>query len=184
MSLEILSRDVLLRAQEQKEALVQNLTKECSSLETSSNELIENFKSKLSSQNDLEIKNQEEKIVGNFKSQSKKLVLDTKSQILSDVEKQAYDNLINLESKEKKTLFKSLLKLSTTFIKADVIYTNPSDVKLVQELTKVDVKSQKDIHGLFFETKDKTQILDLTFKSLLNEVLESKGDEIQEALFN
>lgn len=183
MSLEILSRDVLLKAQEENKILAENLTKECSSIKEISQTRVEKFREKLTKQNILEINNFREKILGNYKSLGKTKVLNSKSELFEEVKKQSFSEIMSFSDSQKKDLFKSLIRKASDLIKIETIYTNFEDVKLVESLTKFKIIGDKKINGLLFENKDKTQILDMSFNSLLNEVLDKKSDEIQEVLY-
>lgn len=183
MSLEILSRDVLLRAQEEKEILAQSLDKECSLIKENSQAQIDLFSSKISNQTKLEISKQKEKILGVYKSLSKNLVLNSKSELFDSVREETFSYFFNLDQKEKEFLFKILIKKASSLIDFETIFVNKEDVDLVSSLTKKKVDSKKNFSGLLFENKDQTQILDLSFNSLINEICDKESDKIQEVLF-
>ncbi len=75
MSIDILSRDLLQKAEAEKETIETELSKELKILKENSNQNIVSFKEKLKAKYEEDISNQKEKILGSFKRESKKEIL-------------------------------------------------------------------------------------------------------------
>lgn len=184
MSLKNMSRGILSKAQTQKEEINKQLEEEMSNLELDFENEIKNFKKVLSSKFDLEFKSNSSKILGKYLSESKRVILNSQTIVLSKVYNLCYDNLLNLNKEAREKLLLHLIKKADKILKYDKIICskkNQSFIKLNSKNCKISVD---DIEGLIFESNSGKERLDLTYRVILDEAFESNEDELQKLLFN
>lgn len=186
MSLDILSRDILLKAQIEKDQFDLELKEEFSDAELACSSKVDIFKSKLAEKYDSDLKIQKEKILGSFKKDAKKEVLLSKSILLNKVYSQVLENFENLKKDQKEEFLKKLILRASDIIKFDTIICSKKDYKFVKTCVSKDVKIIIDelLLGLKFIGNEGKEILDLTYLSLLKEVYDTVEDKVQNVLFN
>lgn len=191
MSLNNISKDILLKAEVKKDNLY-------SQLDTNKNALEDEFESDLKSFKDLEYSKHKsnldlnsQKVLSFYKKESRKIVLFAKSKVIEDLLDETLIELKSLKNKEKIELFERLIKRAEDIIDFERIICNNSDVKLVrgivkniEGLKKVKVSPVDTLNGLIFESCAGKQILDMTYENLFTEILTDNEDKLQKKLFN
>ncbi len=188
MSLDILSKDILHKAEEHKKNLDIKFQEESSKLEEESKELILKFKNKLKNKSEIELKLNKDKIIGSSKRDAKKLILETKTNLMEESFNLAYNKILNLKTDEKNKILSSLIKQAKQLIEFDLIECNKKDLKFIKESllknNQIKIKAKENIEGLIFYSKNETEKLDFTLKTILIEFFENEEDKIQNKLFN
>lgn len=186
MSLDILSKDILLKAQDKKEQFDLELKKEFSDAQEECNNRIDIFKSELSEKYDLDLKIQKQKILGYYKKEAKKKVLSTKSIILTQVYNKVLENFENLKKDEKEKFLENLILKAKKIIEFDVIICSKKDLKFIKSCVNSNVKLivDENILGLKFNSNSGKEILDLTYLSILKATYDNIEDNLQNVLFN
>lgn len=180
MSLEILSRDILLKIDSKKSQSEQLLAYELEVLQKESDLRIKNFYYIFSNQIEEEILKRNLKILGTYKSHAKTISIETESLIINQVKNNFVGELNNLSNEKKEKLFKILLKKANTIFSTKFISTNKKDSDLLSKLTSEKILIKKNINGLYLENEDKTEILDLTFKSISDEIFHKNLEKVKE----
>ena len=187
MSIDILSRDLLQKAEAEKETIETELSKELKILKENSNQNIASFKEKLKAKYEEDISNQKEKILGSFKRESKKEILEVKTKLIEEVYFETYEELCLLKTEEKSKFLKNIINsVKKNGFKFDKIICSKKDSKLVKEICDTNIKLQleEEMNGLVFSSNSGKEILDMTFKTLLKEAFEKTEGKIQKTLFN
>lgn len=187
MSIDILSRDLLQKAEVEKEIIETEISKEIKILNENSNQNILSFKDKLKAKYDADILNQKEKILGSFKRESKKEILEVKTKLMEEVYFETYDELCSLQTEEKIILFTKIINsVKKSEFKFEKIICSKKDSKIVKELCNSNIKLEleEEMHGLIFSGNLGKEILDQTFKTLIKEAFEKTESKIQKTIFN
>lgn len=186
MSIEILSKEILLKAQNKKEEIELELKKEFLEAQEESNKRIDIFKSELYQKYNLDLKIEKQKILGYYKKEAKKKVLSAKSIILNQVYNKVLENLENLKRDEKEKFIENLIFKAKKIIDFDTIICSKKDLKFIKSCVNSNVKVivDENIWGLKFNSNSGKEILDLTYLSLLKLTYENIEDELQNVLFN
>lgn len=187
MSIDILSRDILQKAQTEKDAIETEFSKQISILDENSKKYIADFKEKIKAKYDDETSVQKEKILGSYKRESKKEILEIKTKLLEEVYNETYDELCSLKPEQrKKFLINIVNSTKNSGFKFEKIICSKKDLKEIKEISSANTKLviNDNIEGLIFISSSEKEILDMTFKTLLKESFEKVEGKIQKTLFN
>lgn len=187
MSIDILSRDVLQKAQTEKDAIENEFSNEILILDEKSKKNIADFKEKIKGKYTEEILNQKEKILGSFKRESKKEILEIKTKLLEEIYTESYEEICSLKSTNRDKFISNIIdSVKKSGFKFEKIICSKKDTKIVKEINTASIKIviQEDIEGLIFVSNSEKEILDMTFKTLLKEAFEKVEGKIQKTLFN
>lgn len=185
MSLQEISRDIQLKAQTQKHNIEKDANDRMDALESEFKERFEDFKSDLLKKDEADSMLLETKLSSKYNKLSKEKILDAKNEIYKKVFDEALNEILSLSKSDKEKIFKKLITMSKSVIDFGMVYTSKEDLKFVKTLvpSKTEVKSMDGLTGLIIETKDGLERVDLSFKSLFeNLVLENEG-KLQKILF-
>ncbi len=110
MSIDILSRDILQKAQGEKESIETEFEAQITIAQEISKKNIISFKEKLDRKYEEETSIQKEKILGNYKRESKKEILKVKTLLIEQIYDEVYTDLCNLRSEDKEKFFSEIIK--------------------------------------------------------------------------
>lgn len=188
MSLDILSKDILLKADDYKKEINKKFQEKTTSIEKESNKYILNSKNNLKSKFDEELKLNKDKILGIAKRDSKKLILETKSDLIKESFEISYKKLLEIDNNIRENLLSKLIKKAKKIIDYNLIECSKKDFKFIKSKvdknSKIKVKINENLSGLLFYSNDKKEKLDLSFKTILNDIFEKNENKIQKILFN
>lgn len=186
MSLDILSRDIFLKAQEHKENLEKEQKEEFSRLKDVFNSKILDFKEKLSNKNKTDISIEESKILGKYRTKSKKLILETKNQIIKESLNKSIEAIKKLKPIQREEIYTNLIKTAKKIEKFDEIICQRKDSKIIKKILKDDnikIFNDNEIEGIICYSNKRNQKIDLTFRNLIFDIFKEKEEEIQKILF-
>lgn len=185
MSIEVLTQEIMNKADYRKNELENEYDEKISTLKFESNERIENFKSKLLNSYDRDISSAERKVLGLAKKKAKTLLLETKSIIINEVFNDVLNDLIICYGKQRDELLNKLLKYSDVSFEYEVIICNKIDVSFFEKKFKSKkIVGDKNYHGIKYISKDETKLVDMSFENFLKEIFENIEDKIQDELFD
>lgn len=145
----------------------------------------ENKSREINEKNELEIKNTIDRLkrqeTASAELEKKKIILESKKQIIESVFIGAKKRLEELSDKEREHYIKNLLERVKDDIEPFYFYCSRCDVKFLKE---VDAKPIDIIGGLIAENKDKTVIVDYSFEELLESIKDYQLEEINKILFS
>lgn len=186
MSLQNLSKDILLKADLEKENLLKKLEEEKSKLEHEQEVEFERYKQSMISKYERESSSLKFDILGKYNQQAKSVVLDAKAKIITEVFNQAQEKILSFSKKEKEDILLKLLKLAKEVLNYDVVICSKADNTFVK--SKVDKKIKlsvvENLNGLKFEANNGKEVLDLSFEKLFQDLFEESQEEVQKILFN
>lgn len=185
MSIDILSKDILLQAQIKKENFNVELKEEFLIAESELLKRIEIFKSKLKTKFDFDLLVQNEKIIGSAKRDANKIILETKSGLLDQVFADVLNDINSLKKEERESLLKSLIKFAKNLLNYESIICSKKDQKFVKSIveTGIKIKIDENLNGLIFIGNSNKEILDFSYLSILKDIYEVKEDRLQNILF-
>lgn len=147
-------------------------------------EKISVFRDSLISKHKAEVESVKEKILGKYKKESKQIVLDVKSKLISQVCENALENILTLDKKDKEKIIKSLIGKAKDLIEYDEVLTSKDMEKFVKSEIKKEAKvTASDINGLIFLSNGGKVKVDMTFETLFREVFDENEEKLQEVLF-
>jgi len=185
MSIDILSKDILLEAQNKKQILEDELKEEFFKSEKNLKNELEIFKSNLKTKfnNDLII--EKEKIIGSAKKDANKIILETKNKLLKQVFNETLESLNNLNKYDRELSLKLRLNSASKLMKFQKIICSKKDLTFIKSIVdkNVEVKLEDDIEGLKFIGNSGKEILDFTNLTIIREAYENIEDKLQTILF-
>lgn len=185
MSLQAISKDILLKAEKEKDLLDAQFKEEESLLESKLQEKISVYRDSLLSKHEAEVGSAKEKILGKYKKESKQIVLDTKSRLISKVYDESLVQILSMDKKDKEVVLSSLISKAKELIDYDEVVTSKDMEKIVKTKVKSGAKVhvEDDIEGLVFTGNSGKVRLDMTFNTLFREMFDDLDEKIQEVLF-
>lgn len=184
MSLETLSRDILSLADSEIEKFEKEKESDLDSFKHELNLELETYKKKFQTLYEKEYLSAKQSILGSAQKESKSLVLETKSELIDEVYSKTLDELRNLSGKVREDFLKLLISRAKLEFDFGKVICMESDSKFLKStLNGVEVKSDSKVSGLIFESKDSKQILDMTFKSILDDFFSDNEEKVQKRLF-
>lgn len=105
MSLEIISRDILSKAQDEKSQIELELREEISKLEKNFDVSIDNFKNNLLLKFELELETNKKTILSSSRTNAKKILLEKKSDLISKSISKTLEKLYLMDEKTKENFF-------------------------------------------------------------------------------
>lgn len=184
MSIDILSKDILSKAEDEKKLIEKAAEEEMSKLQEEFNTKIGDFKKSLFDKHEKEVSYQREKILGEYKKDSKRVVLDVKTKLLDEIYSDVLETLKSMKGDEKREFYQKVINSVTDF-DYKCVKTSKKDSKILRELLPKEVKVSIDdtVCGTVFISSDEKQIVDMTIESILKYAYEDVEEEIQEVLF-
>lgn len=186
MSLNNLSKDILLKAEVEKDKIHEQLKANKDALENEFDLKLNSFKDLECSKHKSNIDLNSQKILSFYKKESRKIVLFAKSKIIEDLLDEILDELKELKNADKQILFEKLIQKAKILIDFENVICNKSDLRLVKNILPENIKitSVEKQNGLIFESKEGKEILDMTYENLFTEILSENEDKLQKKLFN
>ena len=178
-----LSKEIIRQAEKEAEKIIKNAKKEAEALiekaKAEAKQEIEKERKKTRKEKERLLNR--EKIKANI--EGKKIVLDTKKEVLERVFQEFLKKVLDMKEKEKTELYRSLVKNAEKEIKSGTIYVRKQDVKIVKKLTKLKVM-EKDIGwGTIAESRDGKELIDLTLPTLIEFLKERTAKKLADLLF-
>ena len=170
MSLEIISRDILSKAQDEKSQIELELREEISKLEKNFDVSIDNFKNNLLLKFELELETNKKTILSSSRTNAKKILLEKKSDLISKSISKTLEKLYLMDEKTKeKFLLKIIKKVNSEKIIYEKVYCNKSDLNFLKSVLSSDIKliSKENLDGLIFEINSGKSLIDLSYKQIL-----------------
>ncbi len=186
MSLDVLSKDILLKAEEEKKLLIKKLEEEKSLLESEYAFRVESWKKLVLEKNLHEISTEKSKVLGFYRREAKRIVLDSKSEIVDGVYLSALEKVYNFEKQERELFLSKIAKYAFENFKFSKVYCSKKDLKFSKSLFDKGVKisTSDDVMGFVFESEDGREILDMRFETIVKHIFENSQDRIQKILFH
>ncbi|MCA9458960.1 MAG: V-type ATP synthase subunit E [Nanoarchaeota archaeon] len=186
MSLEIISRDILSKAQEEKAQFEFELKEEISILEKNFEESIRVFKNTTLSKFEIELNSNKKTILSSSRTNAKKILLEKKSNLISQSISKTLEKLENMEKKDRENFLSKIIKnVNKEKISYEKIFCNKLDLGYIKSIlpSKIHVLAKENLFGLVFEINGGKSIIDLSYAQILQDIFEEKESEFQKTLF-
>lgn len=185
MSLDVLSRDIFSQAEEEIKQLEQETQEEISQIKEEAYSRVEEYKKELYSRYSQESISLKESILGAYKREAKKILLESQRQLLEEIKQEILKELES-DAKLRETIFKSLFSKAKKEITVHSLTCSSSDKKLFEKIVpkSVSIQTAKNFDGVEFESKDKKHLVSITIEDLLESIIEERGEEIYNELFS
>lgn len=190
MSINTLSKNLLDQGQKRINTFEKEVELECKNLEKESNLRINSFKKieLIKQKKELSILTQE--ILGSAKKEYKNKILNIKSEILSNLKQEFEAKLLNLKLDSRKEFFNHLIININKNFKFNKIICQRKDSKIIKEILtglnlneQIKISTNDNILGIELYNGVSEKV-DLTYKTILNYLLEENNEKIQKMLFN
>lgn len=186
MSIQSISKEILQKAESEKENYNIKLKEEEDRLEKEMLERVENEKKKIYAKHESELKNTKEKIIGGYKKESKTIVLETKEEIIKNVYENALEKIKSLDKKETEKILEKLLNIAKQYLEYDTIHVSKQHEKFIRSIKedrKIKVIVEDKLNGLIFTANNNKLKIDLTFETILRDTFENNKEKFLKILF-
>ena len=181
MGLESVKEEILGSANAKASDLIAQARKESDRLMKEAEKKCEELREKSLAEAKAAIERLKRQETASAEQEKKKIILESKKQVIESVFAGARKSLEELSDKKREALIKKLLEKARSDIEAAYFYCNKRDVKLLKGL---DVKPYDIIGGLIAEDKERKTIVDYSFETILESIKESQLQEISKLLFD
>ena len=180
MGLESVKEEILESAKAQASSLIAQARKEADRLMKEAEAKCEEIREKTEAQAKITIERLKRQEIAYLELEKKKMILESKKQMVESVFSQAKKSLGELSDKKRESLIKKLLEKVKLDIKPEYFCCNKRDVKFLKGM---DAKPAEIIGGLIAEDKERKMIVDYSFETMLESVKDSQLQEISGLLF-
>ena len=180
MGLESVKEEILESAKLQANALIAQARKEAERLAKEAEGKCLEIREKTDAQAKIAIERIKRQEMASLKLEGKKMILESKKQMIESVFEQARKSLGELSDKKRESFIEKLLEKAKKDIKPEYFYCNKRDLKFFKGM---DAKPAEISGGLIAEDKERKMITDYSFETMLESVKESQLQEISRLLF-
>lgn len=186
MSLDIISKDILSIADSEIEILEKEVMQSLSFLEEESKGNIEKFKEDFNTKYDSEVRTLRQNILGNYQKEAKKVVLETKSNLMRETYDSVLLSLIEMNEKDKEKFFKKLFDSVSKSVEVSIVKCSKDLTKIIKNIVSkgVNVVEDNKVSGVIVESKDSKVIVDLTYEAIVRDYFTNNEGEVMSLLFN
>lgn len=184
MSLEKVVEDILRRGEEKKQEIIRQGERERDEIVSQADVQIDEHRQKASARADAQISQMEQQELSSAELESKKALLSAQRQVMEELKAQVLAEMSQYPAEKRAAMYAKLMDRAKKELGECYVYSNSSDkplLKLVPGMTSGGVIDCRG--GLVFESKDRAVRLDYRFESMLEEVWNSKIQEIYSGLF-
>lgn len=175
MSIKSLSQDILSQVEEKKQEFSSFYEQELRNLEEELNREYEQYRVKLAQQFEEEFQKNKLSMLGSAQSRATAIELEAQEKFEKQLKQEVTLRLESLDESSKKEFYKKLFKEVSSQIECSYIECNPKDKSLFETVVskKTLIKTNSSINGGFIAyTKDKSQSIDVSFSTILDEVFQ------------
>ncbi len=180
MGLEAVKEEVLNSAKEQSNSIIADGRKEASRLMKDAEKKIEELKSKSEAELKKSCDAIKRKEIASAELEAKKMLLDTKKQIIDSVFEEAARSLQGLDDRKREGFIKKLFEKAKKDLDVAFVYCSKNDAKF---LKGVNVEPANIAGGIIAENKEKTIRVNYSFDTILQSVKETELQNISKILF-
>lgn len=176
--------DILRRGEEQKREIVALGEKERDDQVAQTEKVIEEGRRKAEQRTEALISQMEQQELSSAELESKKALLAAQRQVMDELRSMALVEIAHYPPEKRKVIYSKLMARAKKELGECFVYSNAADKSLL--VLPAGMSSGGVIEckgGLVFESKDRTVRLDYRFESMLEEVWNSKVQEIYTGLF-
>lgn len=180
MGLEELKQEIIANANKSANAVVSEAESEAERIAKQLDEKIEPYKKNLDEDRKAAIKVIEKTINAMADSESKRVILDKKKEIMESVFDSVKAALSRLDRRRREQHIENLLKKAKSEIEVSKVFCSSKDAKHVKDLK---CESIDILGGLIAENSDGTIRVDYSYETLLSDVKEHSMQETAKILF-
>ena len=180
MGLETVKEEIIRNAKNQEESFIAEARKETVRLMNEAEKKVVEMKEK----SDAEAKRVTETIkkqeLASAELENKKMLLETKKQLIGSVFSGVKEKLVNLDSGKSEDYIKKLIEKARNDIEVANVYCNKKDIKFLEGFN---AEAMEMIGGIIAENKEKTIRVDYSFDTMLESMKENELQNISKILF-
>lgn len=182
MALDKVVEEILESARKDANQLIASAEKEKSSILQLANENIANRRKEQDKQLEEMVRRLRQQEVSSAELDAKRIVLNTKKEVLDRTFKETVEELSKLGDAEKVGLYTKMLAEGTKVLASPKIYCPKGDAKFIRTAIGTVVETDMEA-GLILESKDGMVLLDYRFKTILDGVWEKELKSVSNLLF-
>lgn len=180
MGLEAVKEEVIRQAKEQESAIIAEARKEANKIEKEAEKKIEEIKAKSEEDTKKAIDTMKRQALVTAEMESKKLVLESKKQVIENVFAEARKRLESLDEKRRESIVKKLVGKAEKELEVEYIYCNKNDLKIIKGFK---AEPANIGGGIIAENRDRTIRIDYSFEAMLESIREGELQSINRVLF-
>jgi V/A-type H+/Na+-transporting ATPase subunit E len=180
MGLETVKGEVISNARNQEKALLAEASKEASEITKKAEGKLRQIKEQGDETTKMMIDTIKHQEMASAELENKKILLETKKQLIENVFLEVGKKLETLDSGKRQEYVKKLLENAKNDIEVANVYCNEKDVKFVGDLKS---ESADILGGVIAENDDGTVRVDYSFDTLLENIKENELQNINKVLF-
>lgn len=181
MGLEAVKDEIIGNAKSREESLLAEAREESSKIMKEAEDKIEQFREK----SDAEIKGiidvLKKQELASAELENKKMILETKKQLIENVFTEAKKKLDGLSTEKRRAYIKKLFEKAKKDLGVVNVYCNKKDLGFLKDSN---AKTADIAGGLIAENKDGTISVDYSFETLVQSIKESELQSINKLLFS
>jgi V/A-type H+-transporting ATPase subunit E len=184
MSLEKVVEDILRRGEERKREIIRQGEKERDETISQADSQIADNRKRAEQRSATLVAQMEQQEISSAELESKKALLAAQRQVMEELKAQVLAEMANYPADNRRAMYSKLMNRAKNELGECYVYSNSADSALVKPPSGIMMGGVIDCRGgLVFETKDRTVRLDYRFESMLEDVWNSKIQEIYANLF-
>ncbi|MBI2208097.1 hypothetical protein HYU50_01230 [Candidatus Woesearchaeota archaeon] len=181
MGLEKIKEEILHKADAAEREILMEAEAKVRSIKSNAATQLKQLEIEAAKRLEAEMKNLENRENSLANMESRKMLFETRKNIIDKVYGEAYNKVRNMPAKDREGIIKKLIDAAKKEIDVDVVYVNEKDKKYCKDEAKTKVIEADG--GIISETKDGNIRVNLTFETLFADLREKTAKEVSETLF-
>lgn|SRR3989338_86076 len=181
MGLEKIKEEILHKADAAERQILIEAEARVSSIKSNAAAHMKQLESEAAKKLDADMKNLENRENSLAGMESRKMLFETRKNIIDEVYDEAFNKIRNMPAKDRESIIKTLIDMAKKEIDVDVVYISEKDKKYCKDEAKI---RGMDADGIICETKDGSVRVNLTFGTLFADLREKTAKEVSGILFD
>ena len=183
MGLEKVKEEVLQKAKERADAILKQGKQEVQQLEAYHTSRLKQERERMEESTHVLVIDMKRQELSQASIDARTMLLKTKKERLESVVEKTLQKLAKMSVDEKRDILVGLLKGSQNDIKIKTVYCNKDDVPIIKKLGNYTIQTADILGGVILENEDGTVRIDLSYESIMGNVVEQNLTKISSILF-
>ena len=180
MGLEKIKEEILHKADAAEKEILAEAGKKVNEIKNNAAAQLKQLENEAARKLEAEMKSLENRENSLANMESRKLLFETRKNLIDHVYGEAFNKIRNMPATEKEDLIKKLIEMAKKEIDVDIVYISEKDKKYCKDGAKIKVIETDG--GIICETKDGNVKVNLTFGTLFADLREKTSKEVSEIL--